>query len=136
MWRRVFFDLMIIMCVGIFSGIIVNELRADGVPLLPSYLDSSFYQEMDLNTFKREKCKNARCLIFDARPHEFYEKDHLMGAVNFPPSQFDFFYDFYLADKPPDVLIFVYGRTVSRACDQELAYLLSLKGRKNVTVIF
>ncbi|MDI6790736.1 MAG: rhodanese-like domain-containing protein [Thermodesulfobacteriota bacterium] len=136
MWRRVLVDLMIIMCVGIFSGIIVNELRADGIPLLPTYMDSSFHREMDLNAFKGAKCKNPRCLIFDARPHEFYEKDHLMGAVNFPPVQFDFFHGLYLADVPPDAPIFVYGRTISRACDRELAYLLSLKGHKNVTVIF
>jgi len=136
MWKRVLFDLMIITCVGILSGIVVNELRADGIPLLPAYIDSSFHREMDLNAFKREKCKNSRCLVFDARPHEFYEKDHLMEAVNFPTAQFEFFYGLYLADAPPDTPIFVYGRTISRACDRELAYLLALKGHKNVTLIF
>ena len=134
-WKKIFFDLMVIAFTGILVAVILNKFRADRVPLIPPYLDNSLYREMKLSTFQRGEFKSSRCFIFDARPHELYHKNHLTGAVNFPVSQFDFFCQLRLADAPPDVPIFIYGRTTSRAYDKELAYRLSLMGYKNVTVI-
>lgn len=134
-WKKIFFDLMVIAFTSIFVAVIVNKLRADGIPLIPPCLDNSLYREIKLSTFQRGEFKSSRCFIFDARPHELYQKNHLAGAVNFPVSQFDFFYQLRLADAPPDVPIFIYGKTISRAYDKELAYRLSLMGYKNVTVL-
>lgn len=134
-WRNILFDLMVITFTCILVTVILNEFRADRVPLIPPYMDNSLYREMKLSTFQQGEFKSSRCFIFDARPHELYQKNHLAGAVNFPASQFDFFYQLHLADAPPDVPIFIYGRTISRACDKELSYRLSLMGYKNVTVI-
>lgn len=135
-WKTIFFDLMIIMVTGILIAVVVNRIRADRIPMLPPYMDNSFYGEMKLSTFQQKEFKSSRCLIFDARPHKFYEKNHLTMAMNFPVSEFDFFYHLYLDHASKDVPIFVYGRTLSRAYDLELAHRLSLMGHKNVTVIF
>ncbi len=134
-WKTILFDLIIVTVAAILVAALVNGLRADRIPIIPPCMDKGFYQEMKLSTFQQKEINNSRCLIFDARPHELYQKNHLAKAMNFPVSQFDFFYNLHLADVPLDAPIFIYGGTVSQACDRELAYRLSLKGYKNVTVI-
>ncbi len=135
MWRNIWLDLTIIVAVAVCSGLAVNEIRAHGVPILPPSAEGGHYREMDLSAVRSELARNPRVVIFDARPHELYQKNHVAGALNFPVSQFDFFYDYYLGDAPSDTPIFVCGRTFSRALDQELAYRLSQKGHKNVTLL-
>jgi len=134
-WKAVLFDLLIVTVAAILIAALVNGLRADRIPIIPPCMDKGFYQEMKMSAFAQGEIKNSRCFIFDARPHELYQKNHLPNAVNFPVSQFDFFYHLHLAEVPLDTPILVYGRTVSQVCDRELAYRLSLKGYKNVTVI-
>ncbi len=135
-WKKILFDIIIILVSGIFIAALVNGLRADRIPIIPPCMDKGFYQEMKMSVFAQGKIENSRCFIFDARPHELYQKNHLPNAVNFPVLQFDFFYHFYLDNAPLDVPIFIHGKTLSNAYDRELAYRLSLMGYKNVTVIF
>ena len=135
-WKIVFFDLIIVTVAAILIAVLVNGLRANRIPILPPCMDNGLYREMKMSAFEQEEIKNFRCFIFDARPHELYQKNHLTRAKNFPVSQFNFFYSFYLDDVPLDVPIFVYGRTLSYAYDRELAYRLSLMGHKDITVIF
>jgi len=135
-WKRVLFDMIIILVISVFSAVTVNKLRTDSIPLLPPYIHDNFYKKMSLSLFQKEEFENSNRFFFDARPHELYEKNHFIGALNFPVSGFDFFYAFYLAHVSRDVPIFVYGRTLSHAYDLELSYCLYLKGYKNVTVIF
>ena len=135
-WKKLSTDIIIILTTSTMIALLINELRENKIPLMPPYLNSNNYKEIPLGVFQRGDYKHSRCLIFDARPYKLYEKYHLTGALNFPVSQFDFFYHFHLDSAPPDVPIFVWGRTMSRAFDKELAYRLSLTGHKNVTVIY
>lgn len=135
MKKWIFFDLLIVFLVTVTSALVANEIRADGISLVPSYLEESCYKMAALSAFQN-KMGNSSCLFFDARPHDSYEADHPSGALNFPASQFDFFYGFYLDDTKPDFPILIYGRTLSRRFDLELAHHLCLKGHKNVTVLF
>lgn len=134
-WKRVLYDMIIIVLISVFSAIVVNNLRSDGIPLFPPYMHGNFYHKMSFDVFQKDMLKNHNRFIFDARPHEIYEKNHLSGALNFPVSGFDFFYDLYLANISRDVPIFIYGRTLSFAYDLELAYGLYLRGHKDIIVI-
>lgn len=135
-WKRLAVDIIIVLITSTIIAFSVNEIRKSKISLLPPHLYNSQYKEMKLSTFQQGDRKNSRCFIFDARPHELYQKNHLEGALNFPVTQFDFFYHFHLADEPLDVPIFVHGRTVSKAFDRELAYCLSSVGYKNITVLY
>ncbi len=134
-WKLILFEMIIVTVATILVATLVNGLRADKVPMLPPYLDNSLYGEMKLSTFQQKEIINSNCLIFDARPHELYQKNHLANAKNFPVSQFDFFYNLHLTGVPLDTPIYIYGGTFSQAYNRELAYRLYLKGYKNVTVI-
>ncbi|MEW6068128.1 MAG: rhodanese-like domain-containing protein [Nitrospirota bacterium] len=134
-WKKVAFDVIIIMVVAIFIGFLANELRANKVSLVPSHIKSLQYQTISINEFSQFQHTNFSGFIFDARPHNYYEKNHLPNSVNFPVSEFDFFYSLYLANVSIDTPIFIYGRTLSQTYDLELAHRLSLKGYRNITVI-
>lgn len=133
--KTILFEINIILAMVIFSALITNEIRADKLPLLPQYVMKSFYREMSLNDFQGE-LRHFQGFIFDARPHGLYQKDHQKFSKNFPITEFDFFYNFYLTNISPDSPIYIYGRTVSNAYDLELAHRLYLKGYRNITVLF
>jgi hypothetical protein len=134
-FKRMFVEIVVILITVIVSAFIYNELRADKLPILPHYDKGGFYRTMSLNDFPYKEGKNFQGYIFDARPHALYEKEHLAPAKNFPVSEFDFFYPFYLTSATLDTPVFVYGRTLSNAYDLELAHRLFLKGFRNVTVL-
>ncbi|MEW6570417.1 MAG: hypothetical protein AB1390_04485 [Nitrospirota bacterium] len=133
--KRIVIDLLIVLAICTSSAIAVNELRADKIPLLPAYLKNNFYQTVSLQEFLKDESFMSHCLLFDARPHMYYAKDSLTVAKNFPVTDFDFFYHLYLPEGSSDTPIFVYGRTLSRACDLELAHRLSLKGHKHIVIV-
>lgn len=135
MKKLVVFDLFLIFVVSIASALIVHEIRADGVPLIPSCLEKPCYRTSELTAFLKRRDQSSH-LFFDARPHDIYQDDHPPRALNLPATQLDFFYDFYLGNAGPDTPIFIYGSTVSRPFDRELAQSLALKGHKNITVLF
>jgi len=134
-WKTLYIDIIIVLISSTIIALLFNEFRESKIPLFPQHLFSKQCSVMKLSAFQQVRYRNSQCLIFDARPHEFYKKNHMEGALNFPVSQFDFFYNFYLRDIPSDIPIFICGRTRSHASDKELAYHLSLMGYKNVTVI-
>jgi hypothetical protein len=129
-------EIILIIIIVIVSALITNGLRADKIPLIPYYGTDTFYQTMTLNDFLQRDKKNLQVIMFDARPHALYKKDHVTLAKNFPVSEFDFFYHLYLANISQDIPIFIYGRTLSNAYDLELVYRLYRKGYKNITVLF
>lgn len=129
-------EIILIIIVVIVSALITNELRADKIPLVPYYVTDTFYHTMSLNDFLQGEKKNLQVVMFDARTHALYKKDHVTAAKNFPVSEFDFFYHLYLANISQDIPIFINGRTLSNAYDLELAYRLYRKGYKNITVLF
>ena len=133
--KRLFTDVIIIITLVFCSALIANELRADRLPLFPDYMNNHSYRTMDLSSLQQDDFKTLKGLLFDARPHELYEKDRYPNAKNFPVSRFDFFCDFYLLNVPTDIPVFIYGRTLSSAFDLELAYLLHRKGYTNITVL-
>ncbi len=84
-------EIILIIIVVIVSALITNELRADKIPLVPYYVTDTFYHTMSLNDFLQGEKKNLQVVMFDARTHALYKKDHVTAAKNFPVSEFDFF---------------------------------------------
>ena len=82
-----------------------------------------------------EKHKKGQSLFVDAMPTSFYEKEHIPGAENLPLAIFDFIYDLTLADADKEKEIIVYGRSISRHYDEEVANKLSIRSHKNVKIL-
>ena len=68
-------------------------------------------------------------------PSNFYDQTHIAGAINIPLSVFDIMYMMGLSDADKSQKIIVYGRTISRLYDIQLANKLYLRGHKNIQVL-
>ncbi len=60
-------------------------------------------------------------LLVDARPREFFEREHAGRAVNVPAQLFDLVYMMQMTAEDPERPIVVFGRSVSRRYDQIVA---------------
>jgi rhodanese-related sulfurtransferase len=68
-------------------------------------------------------------------PNYFYDKEHITGSVNIPLALFDIMYMMAMSEEDKDREIIVYGRTVSKLYDEEVAGKLNLHGHKNVRLL-
>ena len=130
--KQVGFGLMMTALISIISGVIVNSIRQDSLPIVPEYLRNKSIKHM-MSLPPRAVISNV--LLIDARPHYLFRKCHLPSAVNFPPDNFDFFYGLLLSEISKNRQLFILGRSYSRAYDKELAYRLFLLGHRDITVI-
>ena len=132
-WKRTILGLIITIPVSILTGIAGNAAREQPLPLFPEYLvNNHSINHIDVHAGAMSE---FRGLLVDARPNPAYRKCHVPEAFNFPQGKFDFFYGLYLSHTPKEIPIFIYGRTYSRAFDEQLAFRLFLKGHKNITVV-
>ena len=134
-WKRVVLGLLIVIPVSVISGIAANAFREQGIALVPEYMRNRSLWHIKHIALDSESAEGLEGLLVDARPNHLYEDCHAPEASNFPPGKFDFFYGLRFSGISKKQPIFVYGRTYSRAYDEELAYRLSLKGHRNITVV-
>lgn len=132
LWKKVLLGLIIIVPVSVLIGITTNAFRGQGMPLIPQYMRGDVIKRIDTNNGGMGM---FRGLLVDARPNQLYKRCHIPEAFNFPPGEFNFFYGLYFSGVPKDVPLFIYGRTLSRAYDEQLANQLYLKGHHDVTVV-
>jgi len=79
--------------------------------------------------------KTGDTLIVDARPEGLYQRKHIQGAINVPLSFFDILYEEIFGGEEKAKKVIVYGGTVSKLYDWELADELLLKGHTDVKVL-
>jgi rhodanese-related sulfurtransferase len=68
-------------------------------------------------------------------PYNFYEQKRIAGAVSLPVAIFDFMYDMSIGQTDKSKEIIVYGRTISKRYDEEVASNLVARGHKNVKIL-
>jgi rhodanese-related sulfurtransferase len=74
-------------------------------------------------------------VLVDARPAELFAQKHLPAAINLPAALFDILYPLKLGrELKPDQAVLVYGRTISRRYDEDVAQML-LQRHENIKVI-
>ena len=128
------FDFVIIIILSGLCALIFNQSNPNGIKLLPKIsLNSNIHMVPPSVAFK--EMKKGKTRFVDAMPSNFYEKEHIAGAVNIPLSVFDIMYMMGLSDVDKSRRIIVYGRTVSRLYDIQLANKLFLRGHKNIQVL-
>ena len=82
-----------------------------------------------------KKHEAGEALFLDARPSNFYDKDHIKGAINLPVGIFDIMYLMELGEAEKDKEIIINGRSFSTRYDDEVARKLKLLGHKNVKIL-
>ena len=127
-------DLVIIVGLSLVFALGFNAANQKGVPLFPkTTLDEAISFVSPLTAF--EKHNNGQSLFVDAMPTNFYEQEHIPGAENLPLNLFDFVYELTLANVDKEKEIIVYGRSISRRYDEDLANKLSLRSHKKVRIL-
>jgi rhodanese-related sulfurtransferase len=126
-------DVLLILIVSAAVAVLFNASSPNGVTLLP---ESLFRPPPRVVTAKEVKLllEETDAVLVDARPVEFYRLKHIRGAVNVPLDVFDVVYMMKLNGLAPERRIIVYGRTISRHFDEEVAHRLTQRDREDVVV--
>jgi len=132
--RATWFDFLLIIGVSVVLALVFNQSNPNGIPLFASSPDR---KAIPLITAAdaMEEMKEGNALIVDAGPEGFYQRRHIRGAINLPLSFFDILYEVTFEEEGKTKKVIVYGGTVSRLYDWELASKLLLKGHKEVRVL-
>ena len=130
--RMHWFDFVLVIGVSVLLAISFNFSNPYGIPLIPERPDPvpSISPSAAMKDYE-----HAQALIVDAMPSNFYGKRHIMGAINVPPALFDIMYLVSFSEEDKDKQIVVYGNTISRPYDLEIADKLLLRGFKDVKVL-
>ncbi|MBC2717627.1 MAG: cyclic nucleotide-binding domain-containing protein [Desulfobacteraceae bacterium] len=128
------FDFVIIIILSGLCGLIFNQSNPGGIKLFPkinlNVNISTIAPAVAINELKKGTTR-----FVDTMPSNFYDQEHISGAFNIPMSVFDIMYMMGLSDVDKSQKIIVYGRTVSRLYDVQLANKLYLRGHKNIQVL-
>jgi len=127
-------DFVLLIGVSVLFALIFNQSNPNGIGLFPKMPSAEAAQAIDA-TAALEEMKGGEALLLDAMPANFYEKSHIKGAVNMPPSLFDIVYMMTLDQEDKSKKVIVYGRTISRLYDLDVANKLILRGFKNVRIL-
>jgi rhodanese-related sulfurtransferase len=132
-WRASWLDVSLIILAGVILGGLFNASSPSGIDLIPR----SFFEPPPETVAARDArtLAGSGAVIIDARPVEFYNQGHLRDAVNLPSDMFGFAYSMKLADLDPAVPVIVYGRTISRNYDEDVAQKLTGLGHEKVLVL-
>jgi CheY-like chemotaxis protein/rhodanese-related sulfurtransferase len=125
-------DFLLIIGVSVLLAIIFNISNPHGIPLLPDRPDAV---ASICASAAMEDYRQGQVLIVDAMPNNFYQLRHIKDAINITPALFDIMYLVSLSEVDKDQKIMVYGNTISRPYDLEIADKLLLMGYKNVKVL-
>jgi len=128
------FDFVIILLISGLCGLIFNQSNPGGIKLFPRILLNENIRIIHSSDAVKElEIGNTR--FVDAMPSDSYDQGHIDGSVNIPLSVFDIMYMMGLSDVDKSQKIIVYGRTISRLYDIQLANKLYLRGHKNIQVL-
>jgi rhodanese-related sulfurtransferase len=133
--RMSWFDFILILGVSFILMFVFNQSNPNGIPLFPKLPDKKSFS-MISPVAALEKMKKAEAIVIDAGPANFYEKRHIKGAINMPLALLDIVYMMtFSEEEEKSKKIIVYGGTISKFYDYELANILMLRGHKDVQVL-
>ena len=127
-------DVAAILLVGALLGLLFNMANPYGVELVPAAFHPPHPAMVDALEARRLVTADGALLI-DARLPELHKQNPPAGAVNLPPTLFDFLYAMHLGRRDLDAPVLVTGRTVSRQYDVEIAQRLMARGHTRVFVV-
>jgi len=133
--RMSWFDFVLIIGVSLVLMFAFNQSNPNGIPLFPKVPDKKSFSMISPEA-AMEEVKKTEAIVIDSGPAKFFEQKHIKGAINMPLTLFDLVYMMTFsegADK--DKTLIVYGGTISRPYDYEMADKLMNRGHKEVRVL-
>jgi putative oxidoreductase len=133
-----YFDYVLMMGLSLILALVFNIYNDNRIPLIHGW---GLPAVPEITTEKAVALAGENKAIFvDARKSAFFTQEHIKGAQNLPEILFDIMFpmfQFILEQTPgdKDKTLIVYGGTLSRRMDVDLARLLIHKGLKNVVVM-
>lgn len=134
MGRASAFDCALILLLATVVGVLFNLAAPQGISLVQESVLRPTPVTVAPDAAKRITEEEGAVLV-DARPKELYDRKHIRGAVNVPLSLFDIMVMMKLSQLDPERPIIVYGRTISRRYDEELAFRLRQRDHEHVKVL-
>ena len=132
--RITWFDYFLVVAVSLVLAAIFNYSNPNGIPLFPKFPDRKAVPAIS-PAAALEELRRSETLFLDARPAGFYKERHIQGAVNVPLSLFDIVYLMTFAKVEKDKKIIIYGGTISKLYDRELAEKLLLRGYEQIKIL-
>ena len=132
--RTAWFHFVLIIGVSILLALLFNQSNPNGIPVFPKSADRKAIPVINAAQ-AMEEMKTGDALIVDAGPEGFYHKKHIQGAISVPLSVFDILYEVTFGEEEKAKKVIVYGGTISKLYDWELASKLLLKGHTAVKVL-
>ncbi len=130
--RMTWFDFFLVIAVSVILATIFNYSgNPNGIPLFPEFPNRNSVPAIG-PAAAYDEFQRGETLFLDARPANFYQQRHIKGAVNIPLALFDIVYLMTLAKENKEKKIVVYGGTISKLYDLELADKLLLRGYEQV----
>lgn len=124
-WRFRWRDALMMLLTATALALIFNASNPNGVALVPEVLVRTAPEAIDALTAHALLSQGA-AVIIDARPPELFARRHVAQAQNVPSSLFDLIYPMKIAGRlKPEAMVIVYGRTISRPYDREVALRVS-----------
>jgi rhodanese-related sulfurtransferase len=130
--RVAWYDFVLVIGVSVFLAITFNISNPNRIPFVPERPDPA---PLISAVAAMEDYRQGQTLIVDAMPTNFYQQRHIKGAVNMTMALFDFVYLMSFSEEDKHKKIVVYGNTISRPYDLEIAEKLLLRGYRNVKVL-
>lgn len=117
-------DLLGMVIIATVLALAFNASSPHGIALVPESLFQNPAPRVDVLTAQGMLARGEAVLV-DARPPELFNRKHIAGAVNIPAALFDVIFPMKLGPAlTPGQIVLVYGRTVSKHYDEELAQRL------------
>ena len=127
-------DVALILIAGTVLGLVYNLASPSGVSVVPPVWRYPASPAIDAAAASALLASGTIILV-DARPAEFHKQRHIRGAINLPPALFDFVYMMHFSQIDGQTPIVVYGRSISRHYDEEVAHMLRQRGHANVSIL-
>ncbi len=127
-------DFFLVIGVSVLLALTFNFSNPNGIPLVPEPPDTESISSISAPA-AMEDYRQGQTLIVDAMPDNFYRKRHIKGALNMPPALFDILYLMSFSEGDRTKKIVIYGNTISRPYDLEVADKLLLRGHTDVNVL-
>jgi rhodanese-related sulfurtransferase len=127
-------DVLLVLVTSAVLALVFNFSSPNGIPVLPESVFQEPAPRIDALT-AHQMASRGEAVLVDARPAELFEQKHLPEAVSLPAALFDILYPMKLGRMlKPEQTVLVYGRTISRRYDDDVAQKL-LQRHENIRVL-
>lgn len=114
-------DVILMVIISAVLALAFNYSSPNGIPVVPEAVFQAQAPRVDVLT-AHQMLSRSEAVLVDARPPELFQQKHIAAAVNIPAALFDVIFPMKLGPAlKPEQVVLIYGRTVSKRYDDEVA---------------